>query len=154
MKKNLKLLLGLIILVSITTSVYAGTLPVKTAHNMMKLSSNKFSKLKNTDDISYMFLFDAVGGANGYYNVTIYFGVYDSTNETVTFQSCPQNISISSTYLSGTFPAGYSSINIGSLYFGSSAPLNIPVTTSPTSISGIPVDQGVYNVSELAFLPH
>ena len=47
MKTNFKLLLGLIILVSITTSVYAGTLPVKTTHNM--ISKEKQTKLKNLD---------------------------------------------------------------------------------------------------------
>ena len=124
MKKNLKLLLGLIILLSITTSVYAGTLPVKTMPNMIKSSSNKLNKLKKIDDLSYIILFDAVSEDDGYYGVTLYIGLYDSTNETVTLVDCPQNISISTSYASGTFAAGYSSLYVGSLYIGSGgAPL-------------------------------
>lgn len=150
MKTNLKLLLGLIILVSMTTSVYAGVLPVKTTHNMM-LSKAKLKTLNQTDTYTYAFVYDTYDYGGGYYSVKVYLVLYDETAHSYTSATAPSDISI--TVPSGlpgagtyTFPSGASSQEYGEFDFGTTPPNTIPVTTSPTSISGTPIYQDLVNI--------
>jgi hypothetical protein len=141
MKKNLKLLLGFIIISLMNTSVYAGAIvPMKITHNMRLLSKAEFAKLKKTDTYYYVFAYDTHDEGGGYYSVKVYLVNYDYNTESYTYYTAPQNISIivpSGTPGAGTytFPEGDYSYEFGSFYFGD-PPQTINITTNPTSLGG------------------
>jgi hypothetical protein len=141
MKTNLRILLGLIVLISITTLAYAGTLPVKTAHNMTAASPNKLSKIKKTTlEPGYVFTYTATPVPGGDDDVVITLNYYNGSTLTPTSVSVPLTITLSSVVPavggeSFTFPANTMSKDYGDFNFGGVIPNTIPIT-APTTVDG------------------
>jgi hypothetical protein len=102
------------------------------------------TKATRADNLYYAFAYDAVPQGNNVYSVTIYFLLVNQTNFTYTYVNAPQAITITGNFpgtsvTSFTFPAGAGSFNVGNFTYSTPPTQAIPISTNPSSVSGLPI---------------
>ncbi len=152
MKKISILSLGLVL--TLLVSAKAPAKKAVTSTSAKTATTAKAVKArKKTDQLYLFFGFHATYMGSNYYDISVQFLEYDATNGQFysgTGINCPANVNIQLTSgpysgTSFTFPSGTNNYDLGWLLFASNpGGSNYTITTNPTSISGVPIEQTLY----------
>lgn len=152
MKKISILSLGLAF--SLLVSAKAPAKKTGTTPPVKPVAAVKHAKAPKKTDVLYLFFgFKANPMGSNYYDVSVQFLEYDATNGQFysgTGINCPANVNIRLTSgpysgTSFTFPSGSNNYDLGWLFFASDpGGSNYTITTNPTSIDDVPIEQTLY----------